>query len=412
MKRKNINIVFAYANDSIEFVQGVEDQIKYLNRIFNEQEIYINLKKWDNVLSRAGKPESIVLEELKIPDADIFIDLFRFSFGKPTGMEREDGYKYLSGLEQEFEIAYKARLKNKKHRPEILLYRSEEDVPQSYLKDAYDSMDSMNTFFGECESNGKHEIMYKSFSSKEEFYKMITEDLLRVILSENNLLQSCQNHYTDIYFADRNDERNKNKHSRLTSTTKIRLSAKSCYSFLNQQGRFYSEFTDLLENKVNIRVIMQNPYSFNAIVSAVGYNTLKLFHNKKITADQLLQEYHNSNWYKQRFMGSLEGYDNLYRTHRKVKNICLKLTAMDLSTSILLTDTTVFFEPYLSSIEVGKKALSIFEVEAAEGTELYKDSSKDFEDIWKNCSISYSEYKKNKDKYQYRLFQYLEEIQK
>ena len=402
MKKKRIQIVLAYANDSRDLVLIVDKLIVKLNRVFDGL-LTCDLKKWDDVPPQAGIVERTVLRDLRIDEADIFIGVFRYTYGNPTGMKRRDGNDYMSGLEQECEIAFES-YKNHGY-PEVLLFKSEEAIPRDYIANAADNLEKIDKFFKKCKTYGEYPCLFKTFTSTGEFETNVLDALTYAIFRRSISSYNTSEKYKEIYFADDNDERNKNKRERISRAGIIRLSAKSCYNFLNQQGCFRGELIKRLEEGASVNVIMQNPFSFNSLVAALGFKTLNAYYKRKIDINGLMEEYYNSNWYKQRFMGSIEGYNDLRKVSKK---ICLRLTETDLSTSILLTDEVCYFEPYLNSIEVGKKPLSIFEVEADNKTELYKDSENDFDSIWKNGSVSYSEYKKKMELYKERLRIYLE----
>ena len=87
-----------------------------------------------------------------------------------------------------------------------------------------------------------------------------------------------------------------------------------------------------------------------------------------------------------------------------MKNCILSL---DASNSIFLSDDCLFFEPYINTISAGRKSLSLFEVQADRGSELYKDSDSYFKIVW-DSSCTYAAYNKNERFYKERLKGYLD----
>lgn len=404
---KNIEVVFAYASDSVELQKVVQQEIDKINNFISKNNYRINFKHWKNNIDLGvGIPEDKVLEGLNIPNSDLFIEIFRYSYGKPTGLSTGDGRRYDSGLVQEFDIAYESYKKN--GHPQIALFKSEEDVPRHYCDTVVDDKKKMQSFFNECESNGNHPTLYQNFHDIDELRSEVNNVALsfaiKYICKNESRAPEDRKYYSDIFFADRNDERNSLKAECMQNSDNIYLSAKSCYSFLNQQGRFYSDFNGWLKNRMNsieshkICVIMQNPLSINAIMTAIGYKKYNQFIKGKKNAEEIATAYVKSNWFNQRYLGSIDGYLLLKKKYNKL--IELRLSDSDMSTSILITDRMVFFEPYLNSIEVGKKSLSVFEIISNKEADLYKDSKKDFDELWGSsyrCSKEYSKMIKKQD---------------
>lgn len=411
-----ISVVLAHTNDSQDLVKCVEEEIDFLNNAIG-LETRITLRKWENVPAGAGNVEKKVLKKIDIDDTDFFIEIFRYTFGNPTGMPDETGKPYESGMLQEFDIAYKAFLDNQKRNimdsPHILLFKSEEPVPRAYLTKDSAHQTKINAFFNECQTGGKHQVLYKTFDSADKFKEVFRENFIPVLFDkihakDSTRVQNRINNYEDIFFSSRNEERNAQKLRGISKSKTIRLCAKSCQSFLNPLGRFSPEMHGT-KSDTDIRIIMQNPWSMTSLIVALGNEKVDQYRCGEISCEDLLQAYQNSNWFKYRFSGSIDGYNELKKDH---PNIHLRLTDHDLASSILLFDNRVFFEPYLNSIRVGMRHLSMFEVMASSESDIYTLSENDFESKWTYASVPYEEYVQNTEKYKERLRKYLEEILK
>ncbi len=73
----------------------------------------IELVQWEDVVPNMGRPEQVILDQVDIEDADLFLGILWNRFGTPTG-------KAQSGTEEEFQLAYSAWCQHGK--PRILFY--------------------------------------------------------------------------------------------------------------------------------------------------------------------------------------------------------------------------------------------------------------------------------------------------
>ncbi len=61
---------------------------------------------WEQVSPGVGLPNRIILERFPVEESDIFIFILWKRFGTPPGTCKENGKKYSSGTEQEFDTAF------------------------------------------------------------------------------------------------------------------------------------------------------------------------------------------------------------------------------------------------------------------------------------------------------------------
>ena len=110
---KKIRIFLASPGDAIDERNLISSLEPELNRDPGDAlKLVLQLEKWEmDATPGIGRPQSIINKILD--EADIFICIFRFRFGSPTG-------EYLSGTEEEFHRAFeKAKITGK---PYLLLY--------------------------------------------------------------------------------------------------------------------------------------------------------------------------------------------------------------------------------------------------------------------------------------------------
>lgn len=418
MADRIIHIFIASASDSVELVEIARREIEIINNVFSTK-IPISLKvhNWKNVAcSGMGNPENRVLEQMSITDSNIFVEIFRFRFGSPTGnINADTGVAYKSGMEEEFDIAYKCWENNST--PDIIVLKSEEDIPRANLLD-FESLKDIDNFFEGFKAEGQHPGLYNVFKDVSDFREVFRRNILvRVV----ELIQKPQEdgeanvgtYYQKIgllnlFLEEHNNERNSCKSNQINRTGTLRLHARTGYSFISRLGQFNANINKALQRGVKFQMIMQNPWSLNAFYAARSEKEFKkqfsLYQAGKITTDDILRAFENSHWYKERYLTSIKGYDQLKKAYgRKIE---LRVSDMDLSNSILLTDDELFFEPYLNNINIGQRNIPLFELRASKSAELYKDAERDFNDLW-SSSCKYSDFKSQTNAFRERLRQYL-----
>lgn len=421
MRDKVIDVFFASTSESEELVEMLKKELKQINiAIGVKRKIIFREQDWKMcAIPGEGNPEQKIREQFPASEMCIFVGVFRFRFGIPTGNINPDTKKaFESGMEEEFFYAYKC--KQEIGKPEIMIYKSaEEYVPRKLAVQG--QMDKVDKFFKEFQADGKYPTLYKEYKTPEElaiaFRQSIFRYYLDLIEKENqknvpqigNTLK--ENGYIDIFVNERNDERNRLKKKEIKTTKTLLLHAKSCHAFLARGIMFNEEIRKALERGMEMRIIMQNPWSLNSLYLSLNEEEFKSkkqyrdYINHKLDSDEIISIFEQSHWYNERFMLAIKGYKELKKQYSK--NIQLKVCDEDASNSIFLSDKFIFFEPYLNTIRAGQKALSLFEIYADYTSELYKDSEKYFENIWKT-SCSYSKFSENQELYKNRLKGFLD----
>lgn len=421
MRDKVIDVFFASTNESEELVQVLKEELKQINiAIGIKRKIMFREQEWKMcAIPGAGNPEQKIREQFPASEMCIFVGVFRFQFGMPTGNINPDTQKaFESGVEEEFFYAYKC--KQEMGKPEIMIYKSSEEyVPRKLAVQG--QMDKVDKFFKEFQADGKYPTLYKEYKTLEDltiaFRQAIFRYYLDLIEKENqkNVPQIGktlkENGYVDIFVNERNDERNQLKKEEIKKTEKLLLHAKSCHAFLARGIVFNEEIRKALDRGMRMRIIMQNPWSLNSLYLSLNEEEFKSkkqykdYVNHKLDSEEIISIFEQSHWYNERFLLAIKGYEELRKQYSK--NIQLKVCDEDASNSIFLSEDYIFFEPYLNTIRAGQKALSLFEIQADNTSELYKDSEKYFENMWKS-SYSYCQFSKNQDLHKNRLKGFLD----
>jgi len=102
--------------------------------------------------------------------------------GSSPGTRKSDGKKYISGTEEEFDKAFAANAKNGTGLPFIMVYQKKDELSITNLKPKeIGQYRKMVEFIEECQSGGKHQVLTRSFLSKE-FEGLLRKNLLDTIL--------------------------------------------------------------------------------------------------------------------------------------------------------------------------------------------------------------------------------------
>ena len=276
-----------------------------------------------------------------------------------------------------------------------------------------------SAFFAEFQAEATHPGLFNTFKDESEFREIFRRNIMSRVIP---LLQCTMGgdvpeiggYYQDVgllnlYLDDQNIDRNLCKIEQIKNTKCLRLHARTCYNFISRLGVFYPEIYAALKRGMSFHLIMQNPWSLNAIYAARSEDIFKRqfaqHQRKQITTEELLTTYEETHWYKERYLPCLEGYKIL--KHEFGGRIQLRFSDMDLSNSILLSDEELFFEPYLNSIKVGHKKIPLYEIRANKKATLYKDAERDFKDVWES-GCSYYRFEKAGIDYRARLRDYFD----
>lgn len=160
------------------------DVIADLNRIYERQkkDYRLEVRAWErHTYPNVGLPQEVINQQISISECNIFIGVFWKRFGTPPGSKRpDDGRPYLSGTEEETEMAIKARKASPDQRPVIMLYRKSDSVTDRMEDDDYLQYAKVIEFFRECRAEGSHPALIKEFSG-DQFRTVLRDHLLQVI---------------------------------------------------------------------------------------------------------------------------------------------------------------------------------------------------------------------------------------
>ena len=165
----------------------VETVAEMLKPLADYLGIVLEVLDWRVVVPKMGRPEQVILDQLKPTSWDVFIGILWHRFGTPPGGKDPNTQKeYLSGTEEEFRTAY--RLWEKCKRPRIMIYRCIRDIPPDMLDP--DQFKCVKEFFSQFEAvKGEHPGLYQSFDTTDNFVKMLLHNLQRLLLDYDEHLK-------------------------------------------------------------------------------------------------------------------------------------------------------------------------------------------------------------------------------
>jgi len=414
---------------------AVEDIITQINDNEGlERSFNVTVYRWEKNHTPDGeKYQKQINEELK--DTDIFVGILWNRFGTPTD-------DYQSGTEEEFAIARKRyedeeKIKTKT-KIKICFYRCERkggfnDKDNEQLE----QKQKVNNFFNE--KNNK-KFSASDYIETEEFKDKFRNNILVTIydvLKEINDLEKIgksfnENGIVKLYTPELNDLRNHDKAEFLEKEEgDIYLLAHSGNSYLHSSkdgnpGRFFDDVRSRLSNKQDykIKVLLLNPYSLEARKIFYAEN----FHSNlnDISSINDIEAFEQGKNYL-RFIQCIQGIDELKTELGIINNNRLEVRITNVATdgTILMSDTRLFYEPYIVSRFLNRieKGLNLFEIQVRNllndkqcpsvynhqlcktcadkfvcQKNLYKTLAEQFYILWAT-SVSLTEYKEQLEKY-------------
>ncbi|MEK6299080.1 MAG: tetratricopeptide repeat protein [Acidobacteriota bacterium] len=158
-------------------VQTVADMLKPLA---DNLDIVLDVVDWRAVVPDMGRPEQVILDQLKPTAWDVFIGILWHRFGTPPGgKEPQTQKEYLAGTEEEFKTAH--RVWKQFGKPRIMMYRCTRAIPAEALDP--DQFRRVKEFFAQFDGvKGEHPGLYQPFDTTDAFEKLLLDNLQRLLL--------------------------------------------------------------------------------------------------------------------------------------------------------------------------------------------------------------------------------------
>jgi tetratricopeptide (TPR) repeat protein len=141
--------------------------------------VTLELVDWRQVVPDLGRPEQVILDQLKPDTWDLFIGILWHRFGTPPGGQDPQTQKeYLSGTEEEFRVAH--RLWQQYKRPRVMFYRCTRAAPLDDLDP--DQFKRVKAFLAGFAPDADHPGLYQTFDSVESFERRVRHNLTGFLL--------------------------------------------------------------------------------------------------------------------------------------------------------------------------------------------------------------------------------------
>jgi len=395
-----IRVFIASPGDVLAERERAEIVVSELNRDFGDAlEVRLEGIRWEDYVSPLmGRPEDVVLSQVKVDEWDIFIGILWLRFGTPTGgVDRQSQKLYQSGTEEEFHIAY-GKWKTTGS-PQILFYRCTRS-PQDMAQFDTEQYRTVQQFVSGFDHDKAHPGIVRSYQLVDEFERRLREDLSKAVRglaqtysSQSGPMLSAGHQaqgFVSLYLPAMNDDRNKAKRSALRRATSIRLLAHSGHSFFAAVGhRYRKELMERLEGGASFKAVLSNPWSLTGLF-------ISLSEAEQVTGGTGVEQYgkvlkgeldpvkliEGSNWYSIKYRDSVRGYNQLAPSCENRMHI--RLTRFDLPATILLTDVEGSFEPYMNVNlpERTRVGMMTCELRMEAHSSLYRHASSYFEFMW------------------------------
>src|SRR5216684_7992971 len=105
---KRLRIFAASPSDTAAERARVETVAELLKPLADHLDIVLDIADWSDVVPDMGRPEKVILDQLKPTSWDVFIGILWHRFGTaPGGKDPQTQKDYRAGTEEEFKTAYR-----------------------------------------------------------------------------------------------------------------------------------------------------------------------------------------------------------------------------------------------------------------------------------------------------------------
>lgn len=221
--------------------------------------------------------------------------------------------------------------------------------------------------------------------------------------------------FSTIYVPGTNAERNVRKEDViLEGENYIKLLASTGHSYLAIVGsRFKGALVKRLEDSIPIQIILLNPWTESGILLALGElskgpltkvqaKALEQLEKGNLAGFDPVELIEESRYYRLKLSESIGGYLDLSRQFGD--GIELRVCAQEIASTILLTEKTGFFEPYIHAnlLERMTNLMLTFEIEFSSKSYLYRHCMAYLDLLWR-LSIPYDRFLETEDSWKDQL---------
>lgn len=177
---RRVRVFAASASDTATERAKVAAAAAALKPLADHIGVALDVVDWGAVVPDMGRPEQVILDQLKPTDWDVFVGILWHRFGTPPGGQNpRTRREYLSGTEEEFQTAFD--LWEQHGRPRVLVYRCTRPIPPDALDP--EQFGRVRDFFARFNATGgEHPGLYQTFDAAEAFERLLLDNLQRLLL--------------------------------------------------------------------------------------------------------------------------------------------------------------------------------------------------------------------------------------
>lgn len=175
---KKLRIFAASPSDVASERAKLENVVASLKPMADYLGLTLEVVDWRAVVPDAGRPQQVILDQLRPTSWDIFIGILWHRFGTPPGAKDKTGKDYLSGTEEEFKTAYE--LWKEHNKPRLVIYRCTRALPFDVDPD---QLKHVREYFKLIEdTKGDYSTLYQTFDTTESFEKLVLNNLQKLLI--------------------------------------------------------------------------------------------------------------------------------------------------------------------------------------------------------------------------------------
>ncbi|MGA2240114.1 MAG: tetratricopeptide repeat protein, partial [Candidatus Bathyarchaeia archaeon] len=181
MNVTRIRIFVASVSDVAQEQARLPRVIEDLRPLANSLKLVLELVDWHKVVPDLGRPQQVILDQVRPNTWDVFIGIIWHRFGTPPKRtDPRSGLEYQSGTEEEFSEAY--RLWQSYKRPRVMFYWCKRDVPYDAI--VPQQFRRVKSFFAGFAPNASHPGLYQRFTDTESFEHLVRQNLSELLLQQ------------------------------------------------------------------------------------------------------------------------------------------------------------------------------------------------------------------------------------
>lgn len=407
---REFSVFLASSSDVVKYRKIAQKVIDELNDSLGEAlSCRAKLFRWEkSTVPEMGRPQEIIFKQADFEKTDLFIGILWSRFGTPTGGKDKNNKEYESGTQEEFDRAYRMFLT--RGIPHIMIFKCDALIKPGSLD--VEQYSKVQKFIDEFNATKANPGLYKTFTCSKDFEIAFRASMTKYFFKQSekriqgspvDLSDEYKNvGFLKLFVPKTNKERNIDKMEAIENAEMIYLLAKTGNSFLGTIGnRFLEALIDIVSRGGDVRILLMSPWSVNAMTTAFAESgDVKAFINllqHQLPSQSLIEAYKDTEWYKLKLMDVINGYKEIQQTTRKIQ---LRFIDTDITASLLITDKSIFYEPYLNLINRSrlKKSATTFEVKMDSNVPFYYSAKRHFETLWENA-ISYDQLKEQEPHY-------------